>query len=80
MQHQEIPADDYVNILKPALAWPDSHINIIFQDITLESDPAELKELLKECGLKTGEILDIKTFLVKWQGRRDACSSSKRGQ
>ena len=37
---------------------------VIFQDTLLDFDPADLKDLLKECGLRPGELLEIKRYLA----------------
>ena len=36
-----------------------------FQDSVLDVDLADLKDLLKECGMRPGELLEIKTYLAK---------------
>ena len=35
------------------------------RDSVLELDWIDLKELLKECGIKAGQILEMKTYLAQ---------------
>ena len=42
-----------------------TYLTVLLQDSVLDVDFADLKELLKECGVRPGELLEIKTYLAK---------------